>query len=89
MEHKECRGILDRVFPKNNQGYREITAECQECPDKVTCLREAMATGEGVELRAAVLERAPVKGFVERIKRWSIKKEFSRMAVTKKEDYDN
>jgi hypothetical protein len=80
MERKECFGILKRVFPANDSGYREVLPQCLQCPERVSCLKAALKTREGIEMRARVLERAPVRGIMGKIRRWSLKKELSRMA---------
>ncbi len=76
---RECFGILDKVFPMGREGLREIVPTCFECPDKGACLRTALATEEGLALRGEVLDRTPARGFVGRLKRWSEKKELSRL----------
>jgi hypothetical protein len=80
MEKKACFGLLDRVFPVNERGYREVTPECFQCPERVSCLRQALTTKEGIEMKIRILEQAPVRGLMERIRRWSRKKELSRLA---------
>ena len=80
MEKKECFGMLNRVFPVSDRGYREVTPECFQCPERVSCLKQALTTKEGIEMRAQILDQAPVHGFMGRIKRWSQKKELSRLA---------
>jgi hypothetical protein len=83
MEKKDCFGILDSVFPLTDRGLREIVPECFECDDRLSCLKEALATKEGVEMREDILKSAPAEGLIGRIKRWSEKKELRR--ITKKE----
>ena len=80
MEKKECFGILDRVFPVSDSGLREIVPECFNCPERVSCLKEALSTEEGIEMRSEILDRAPTRGLTGRLKRWSQKKELSRLA---------
>ena len=80
MEKKECFGILDRVFPVSDKGLREVTPDCFECALRVACLKEALTTREGIEMRSEMLDRAPVSGIVGRIRRWSQRKELSRLA---------
>lgn len=84
MEKKDCFGILDNVFPLTDRGLREIVPECFECDDRLSCLKEALATEEGVEMREGILKRAPAGGLIGRIKRWSGKKELRRMAEKEK-----
>jgi hypothetical protein len=64
-------------------GLREVTKECFRCPEGPRCLREALSTKEGLEMRAALLERGEGGGLVGRVKRWSRKKELSRLARLK------
>jgi hypothetical protein len=41
MSEKDCYGILDRVFPKTDQGLRQVPLTCFECPERVACLKDA------------------------------------------------
>ena len=86
MVKKDCYGRLNKVFPLNDTGYREVTLECLECPDKVPCLKDALATKEGIEVRARVLEKTPARGLFEKIKRWSDRKALSRMVKSVKKE---
>ena len=79
MVKKICFGILDSVFPLGDRGLREVGDECLQCPDRVACLKAALDTREGVELREGVLERTPATGLMGRVKRWSRKKALSRI----------
>ena len=76
---KDCFGILDRVFPVGKEGLREIVPTCFECPDKKPCLQAALKTGDGFKLRSEVLDRSPAHGFLGKLRRWSEKKELSRL----------
>jgi hypothetical protein len=80
MEKKECFGILDRVFPVGDKGLREVTPGCFQCTLRVSCLKEALTTREGIEMRTEMLDRSPVSGIFGRIRRWSERKELSRLA---------
>jgi hypothetical protein len=80
---KTCYGILDHVFPIGKSGLREVTTECFRCPEGPQCLREALSTKEGLEMRTALLERRGSEGLVGRLKRWSTKKELSRLGRIK------
>ena len=77
---KDCFGILDRVFPMGKEGLREIVPTCFECPDKTSCLRAALKTEDGFQLRSEVLDRYPANGFLGRLRRWSERKELSRLS---------
>ena len=76
---KDCFGILDNVFPMGNEGLREIVPECFRCPDRKACLQAALKTENGFQLRSEVLDRSSSGGLLGRIKRWSDKKELSRL----------
>ena len=76
---KECFGILDDVFPLGDMGFREVVPECFECPDRVLCLKAAISTKKGLEMRAELLNRAAPGGLVGRLQRWSRKKELHRL----------
>ncbi len=84
IDKKDCFAILDRVFPEGERGLREAPPECSECPDKTSCLREALKTREGLEMRVQRLMRAERKGLVGAVRRWSQKKYLSRMAKEEK-----
>jgi hypothetical protein len=89
MEKNDCFGILDKVFPVSDNGLREITAECIECDDRLSCLKEALATKDGIEMREDILKRAPADGLIGRIRRWSEKKALRSMAKTGKGKNDS
>ncbi|MBN2419571.1 MAG: hypothetical protein JXL81_09325 [Deltaproteobacteria bacterium] len=80
MEKKACYGILDKVFPFGNEGLRQVPPDCLRCPDRLSCLKAAISTKEGCEMRSDNLRKIPAKGLIDRIKRWSQKKELSRLA---------
>jgi len=76
---KDCFGILDKVFPMGREGLREVVPDCFECPHRKECLQAALLTEEGFELRSRVLDRSSAGGLVGRLRRWSEKKELSRL----------
>ena len=78
MEKRECYGILNRVFPVGPGGLREVVPACFECPLRVECLRAALKTEEGLEMRSEKLEGNEPGSFVGRLKRWSEKKALNR-----------
>ncbi|MFZ7111274.1 MAG: hypothetical protein ACOWYE_06285 [Desulfatiglandales bacterium] len=69
----------------NETGLREVSPECFQCPERVSCLRVAMETREGLEMRAEMLEREPARGMMGKIKRWSRKKTLSRLVRQEKQ----
>lgn len=75
---KDCFGILENVFPMENEGLREIVPECFECPDRKECLQDALKTKQGFQLRSEVLDRSSAGGVIGRLKRWSDKKALSK-----------
>ena len=76
---RDCFGVLDRVFPVGKEGLREIVPECFDCPHKKACLQAALETKEGIDFRGEVLDRTPAGGIAGRLKRWSDKKQLSRL----------
>ena len=79
MVKKDCFGILDKVFPLGEKGFREIVQVCFDCPERIPCLKAALTTKEGLEMKADTLERAEAGGLIGRLQRWSQKKELSRL----------
>ncbi len=71
--------MLNKVFPIGLEGIREISAECFQCPERVPCLKTALSTREGIEMRANMLDRHSANGLINRLRRWSQKKELSRL----------
>ena len=84
MTQRTCFGILAEVFPEGDGGLREVPPACFDCPDRVLCLKAALKTKEGLEMRAGMLERAEGSGLVGRLRRWSQKKEVSRLLKQEK-----
>ncbi|MFO7783085.1 MAG: hypothetical protein ACQET7_02960 [Thermodesulfobacteriota bacterium] len=84
MNKKDCYGILDRVFPMEENGLRQTPAECFACPERTECMRAAMKTDEGICMQEAVLDRFAESGLRGRIRRWSRKKELERMSRNQK-----
>jgi hypothetical protein len=82
---KDCFGILDKVFPMEKGGLREIVPGCFDCPDRKPCLQAALETRQGLVFRGEVIDRSPASGLVGRLKRWSDKKDLSRRIKHKKE----
>jgi hypothetical protein len=79
MAQKECFGILKSVFPLGESGLREVPSLCQGCLERVLCLKAAMMTQEGLEMREKFLERSERAGMIGRVERWSRKKELNRL----------
>lgn len=84
MSRKDCYSALNRVFPRTGSGERQVPPECFACPDRVSCLKEAIQTEEGLEMRTELLMRAEQGGLVGRLQRWSQKKHMARSLREKK-----
>ncbi len=85
MIKKDCYGILDKVFPVGSNALREITPECFHCPERTSCLKSALYTEEGLNMRGEILDRAATSGLIGRLQLWSQKKELSRLMKKGKE----
>lgn len=75
----ECFGNLEKVFPKKANGLRETPEDCYfHCPVKTRCLRQAMATKDGVQVEEEIIERSTKAGAMTFFERWSRKKQAHR-----------
>ena len=61
------------------EGLREVPPGCLECSFRIACLRAALLTPDGVQMRFEMVDRAASKGMMGRLERWSRKKELSRL----------
>ncbi len=78
-ERPECFGILDQVFPMTDKGLRQTPDDCfYHCPVKTKCLKQAMATRDGVRLEEEIIQRGTRAGAVNFFERWSRKKQAHR-----------
>ncbi len=68
------------------EGLREIVPACLDCTRRKACLQAALQTEEGFELRSQVLDRSSAGGFVGKVRRWSEKKELSRLKKAREGD---
>ncbi|MBI4800814.1 MAG: hypothetical protein HY794_19165 [Desulfarculus sp.] len=69
----ECFGALEKVFPRSQQGMREVQEQCWNCGERVECLRAA-ASGEGQRTLAedrAGRDSAVLGGVAGFLNRWS------------------
>lgn len=83
MAERECFGILDRVFPLQEGGLREVPPACMGCRERVLCLRAAISSKDGLRMQEGVLERAERAGMMGRLERWSRKKKLSSLESVK------
>lgn len=80
----DCFGVLDKIFPVGGEGLREIIPDCFDCPDRVSCLKTALSTEEGIEMQEMVINRNADSGLIGRLQRWSRKKELNRLKEQEK-----
>ncbi|MBN2062784.1 MAG: hypothetical protein JW882_20445 [Deltaproteobacteria bacterium] len=76
---KGCFGALNIVFPVSGNGLREVADECLQCQDRISCLRTALSTEEGIRMREDKLDHAAKEGLIGRLEMWSRKKELDRL----------
>ncbi len=74
-----CFGQLDKVFPVGDEGLREVPSTCFDCAEKTPCMKAALASKEGLAFRGEILGRTDAKGLLGRLRRWSRKKELTRL----------
>ena len=73
-----CFGKLNQVFPVGKNGFRESPESCFPCIYKTRCLREAMASPDGLKVRVEMVDRAYDAGWMGKFKRWSNRKALNR-----------
>jgi hypothetical protein len=84
-----CFGELDKVFPMQENGLRQTPESCFfHCPVKTRCLKQAMASKDGVKVEEELIDRSEQAGMMNFFERWSRKKQVHRRlhAGGKKED---
>ncbi len=77
----KCFGHIERVFPMGPGGLREVAAECWPCPERVECLRQAVASPDGGDAlvnEMAKREQDHTGGVAGFVKRWSRLKSHKR-----------
>ena len=69
---KNCFADLETVFPLGRDGLREVSPDCWPCPQRVECLRQAIAGKQAGRTLAEELEqRRPAEGLLGFARRWS------------------
>jgi len=84
-----CFGELDKVFPMKENGLRQTPKSCFfHCPVKTRCLKQALASKDGVKVEEELIDRSEQAGMMNFFERWSRKKQMHRrlQAREKKED---
>jgi len=70
----ECFGALDEVFPLGPDGLRSIRPACRQCGWLTDCLKAAVDSPAGVEMRAErmrAMDQRSGGGWRRFISRWS------------------
>lgn len=73
-ERPSCFGILEKVFPKRDDGMRMTTESCFPCYCKTDCLKQAMDGLDGLKIQEENIDRAYKSGMINFLERWSRKK---------------
>jgi hypothetical protein len=74
-----CFGVLEKVFPMREDGFRVSPIACLQCIHKTECLRSAMNASGGCSLREELVDRAYRGGLIGFFNRWSQKKAIHRI----------
>jgi hypothetical protein len=77
-KYRSCFGILDAVFPKDEDGLRHTPKDCFACICKTECLRSAMRGSNGLGAQEEFVDRAYSSGMIGFLERWSKKKALRR-----------
>lgn len=73
-----CFGKIDNVFPMSDNGLRESPEFCRACRYKTACLKAAMQSAEGMQVKQEALDRAYASKMIGFWTRWSRKKTLQR-----------
>ncbi len=74
LQHPECFGNLDIVFPSGEEGIRTTPPKCMKCPLVKSCIQTAMRGPQGLRLQEERLDQAYAYGLIGTLERWSKKK---------------
>jgi hypothetical protein len=89
MEHDDnkpdCFGVIDVVFPMQDDGLRHSPESCMECRYKTECLRTAIKNPKGLKVREELVDRAYDSGNIGFLKRWSKRKYLQTIKKEKSE----
>jgi len=83
-KHPECFGVLETVYPLQDDGFRNTPASCFACRYKTDCLRSAMGGIEGLKVKEEFLDRAYESGLIGFLERWARKKGLDYMRKNRK-----
>ena len=76
--YPNCFAVLEKVFPMGDDSLRHVPERCTVCIYKVECLREAVGSKDGLEVKEEVVDRAYSSGVMGFLERWSRKKDIQR-----------
>lgn len=74
IQYPICFGVIDAVFPKDENGYRNTPESCFECKNKTQCLKKAMTRPDGLAVREEFIDRAYDSKMIGFFERWARKK---------------
>ena len=77
-QYPSCFSILEKVFPKGEDGFRNTPPACGTCSHKTECLRAAMEGIGGLKMQEEFVDRAYSVGMINFLERWSQKKDLKR-----------
>ena len=77
-QYPACFAVMEQVFPMGEDGLRHTPERCTVCKYKVECLRQAMGSKDGLEVKEEVVDRAYSSGVMGFLERWSKKKDIQR-----------
>ena len=69
-----CFGVLELVFPLEENGLRRTPDVCMACEYKTACLKTAIERGGAFEVESEKIDRAYQSGRMGFFERWARKK---------------
>jgi hypothetical protein len=85
FDKPSCFGDLDRVFPMGQDGLRAVPDDCFLCNLRVLCLKTALDSPKGLEIKEEKIIQSDDLTIVKRLRLWSLKKSAERERSSKKE----
>ena len=82
-ERPYCFADLETVFPIGADGLRHSPESCMVCHCKTECLKEAIGSGSGDQVKAEMVDRAYDSGQVGFLERWSRRKALHRRSKSR------
>ncbi len=70
-----CYGILEKVFPKKEDGLRTTPETCFDCEHRIECLGKAVKSKKGyLKITEEIIDREYNAGHIGFLERWSKRK---------------